>query len=57
MSSSILVMVLVVVVMLLLRKFFLQNEKISNVNHLLSFVLVPVSMLVALLVCVVGLMS
>ena len=52
-------MVLVVVVMLLLRKFFfLQNENISNVtNHLLSFVLVPVSMLVALLVCVVCLMS
>ena len=50
-------MVLVVVVMLLLRKFFLHTEKISNVNHLLSFVLVPVSMLVALLVCVVCLMS
>ena len=57
MSSSILVMVLVVVVVLLLRKFFLHNERISNVNHLLSFVLVSVSMLVALLVCVVCLMS
>ena len=51
-------MVLVVVVMLLLRKFFFcKMQKISNVNHLLSFVLMPVSMLVALLVCVVCLMS